>query len=464
MTIEWAQGISFDQGPKYQVLRDAIVRAIETQALSVGEKLPPVRDLAWKVGVTPGTVARAYTILTDEGRLEAAVGRGTFVAEIHKPVMDDVWARYMQSDETENVSLISPYVPDVGQVAAIQEALSQVGKANPRSLMRYPSRGSYQPIRETAVAWLSDAPLGPLSHKDLVLTHGGQNGISMVLQAVAKGPKPVIMVEELSYAGFRRAAEMLRLDVVSVPMDAGGIIPEELARIARETRAQILCTSPEVHNPTTLFTNTERRQEIVRVARQLDFQILEDDCYRIGAARAPCYRALAPERAWYVTSISKILTPSMRIGFAVSPEGQGASLRRASEYGFFGLAWPLAEAMHFILGDPRTRKMADDVRKQYDTYLRSMINILGCFDLHWQKDVPFVWMGLPRGWRSGPLLSAAEKRGVKIRAAEDFSLRDDRAPHAIRIAINAQVSLARFESALADLHEILMGAPEDASV
>ena len=50
-------------------------------SLKIGTKLPPVRDLAYQLSITPGTVARAYSILTDEGVLEAEVGRGTFVAE-----------------------------------------------------------------------------------------------------------------------------------------------------------------------------------------------------------------------------------------------------------------------------------------------------------------------------------------------------------------------------------------------
>ena len=67
-------------GPKYKAVVTMIRNAISNGALSAGEKLPPVRELAWKLGVTPGTVARAYTMLTESGTLQAEVGRGTFVA------------------------------------------------------------------------------------------------------------------------------------------------------------------------------------------------------------------------------------------------------------------------------------------------------------------------------------------------------------------------------------------------
>ncbi len=64
-------------GPKYKAVVTMIRNGISNGALSAGEKLPPVRELAWKLGVTPGTVARAYTMLTESGTLQAEVGRGT---------------------------------------------------------------------------------------------------------------------------------------------------------------------------------------------------------------------------------------------------------------------------------------------------------------------------------------------------------------------------------------------------
>ena len=66
-----------DSRPKYAVLESAVRAAIDRGALPPGTRLPPVRELAWKIGVTPGTVARAYSRLTDKGILSAAVGRGT---------------------------------------------------------------------------------------------------------------------------------------------------------------------------------------------------------------------------------------------------------------------------------------------------------------------------------------------------------------------------------------------------
>ncbi|MFD0980245.1 aminotransferase-like domain-containing protein [Tropicimonas aquimaris] len=457
---KWVEGVQLAGRAKYRALADHLVSEMDKGTLPVGHQLPPVRQLAWALGVTPGTVARACSQLTDAGRLEAVVGRGTFVAPKLRNVADDVWPRTLPQ-EPGKINLYSQRLPDMGQVAAIRHGLRAVAEGPEEDLVEYPNREGFRPAREAVIDWLSDVSLGAVGHKDVVLSHGGQSAISLVLQSALRGAQPVILVEELSYAGFRRAAEMLRIEVVGVPSDERGLVPEELERIALRSGAQMLCTSAEVHNPTGLHTPLERREEIVAACQRAGgVQILEDDCYRIGPARAPSYRALWPEGAWYVSSISKTLTPALRIGFAVAAEGRYADLRRAAEYAFFGLARPLAEMARLTLGNPETRRIAGQVRDRVGDYIRAAVNALGRHEIAWREDVPFLWLTLPRGWRAAEFVLAAERQGIQIRSAEEFTLREDRAPHCIRIAVNGQVPLKRFEAAMTTLRELLDNPPE----
>ncbi len=467
MNTIWQPSLDGIPGPKYQAVVAMIRSAIDGNLLTVGTKLPPVRELAWQLSITPGTVARAYSILTEEGVLEAAVGRGTFVAPPKAAVLDDVWSRDepVRGDEpTGMVSLFSPRIPDMGQVDVIRQAMQAMAKDDPWYFLNYPTRDAYRPVREAVQRWLSSLHLGAFTEADVVLTHGGQNAICATMQSIFHGPRPVVFVEELSYAGFRRAAELMRADVVAVPMDGQGMSADALERLARTHQGQAICVTPEVQNPTGGFMPLERRRAIIEVAERHDLQIIEDDCYRIDTARAPSFRALAPERGWHVSSVSKSLTPSLRVGFALAPIGRSADLRRAAEYGYFGVSQPIAELTRRLLSHPEIFDIAAKVRGRIGEFVRVAVNVLGGHDLDWDASVPFLWLHLPSGWRAAAYCRAAEQTGVQIRSADEFCLRDGRAPQAVRIAINTHVPLDQFEQAMQNLRRLLDNPPEQISV
>ena len=471
MDTIWVPQVDPAVKPKYRAVVQAIRKGIASGALSAGDKLPPVRDLGWKLEMTPGTVARAYTVLTDEGTLSAEVGRGTFVAAqkaeslpIYSDLAVDV-VTHQASGDNFDVNLFSPHLPNGGQSKLIRTLLAQVANDPPSGMMHYPSRRGAQPAREAMLHWLRDAPIGPLVEGDIVLSHGGQNSIMLIFQTILKGRKPVIFVEELCYPGFRRVATALRAEVVPIAMDEDGLCPHALAAAAaRYPEGQIICTSPEVHSPTCGFTPLARSTEIVEVARRFDLQIVEDDCYRIGAALAEGYRALAPERGWYITSLSKSITPALRLGCAIGPRDRTAALHRAAEHGFFGLATPMTDLAAALLVHPEIDAIIERTKAGIAEYVKVAVNTLGGYDLRWRADVPFVWLNLPEGWRASAFCRAAETRGVRVRASEEFAARHAQTPHAVRMAINAGVSLGSFEAAMARLRHLLDNPTEEISV
>ncbi|KIC48630.1 PLP-dependent aminotransferase family protein [Tateyamaria sp. ANG-S1] len=467
----WSPELLDGQGPKYKAVMQVIRQRIAEHDLTPGDKLPPVRDLAWSLGITPGTVARAYTLLTDDGTLMAEVGRGTFVAQPNEkgPLFADVpieidSVAHNSGAQAWNVNLFSPHLPSVGQATLIRRLLADVAQDPPSGVMHYPTRTSSAAARTAAAAWLAGAPLGSFGPDDIVLANGGQNAILLVFQALLKGRRPAILVEDLAYPGFRRAAELLRADVIPVEMDAQGVIPEALGAAANAHDAQVFCTSPEVHNPTCGFTPLERREALAKVAKRQDLQILEDDCYRLGQAQAPSYRMIVPERTWYISSISKSITPALRLGIAVTPKGRANILRRTAEYSFFGLPTPMTDLFAALLVHDDLPDLMADVRKAIGTYVQRTVNILGGYDIVWRKDVPFLWLRLPEGWRAGAFVQAAAQQGVGIRAAEDYACRDARTPHAVRMAINAGVSLQSFEAAIERLRDLLDNPPDQIGV
>ncbi|CUH83121.1 aminotransferase-like domain-containing protein [Thalassovita mediterranea] len=458
MGTNWLPDLSNAGRSKYKALANAIRDGVAVGELRSGEKLLPVRELAYQLSVTPGTVARAYSLLTEEGVLSAGVGRGTFVAETTT-----------RSDPSHDwpltLSLRSPLLPDMGQSELIRDAMRKTADTiGARDLLSYPTRAMDLPLRRALRRWMSDLPVGAFTAEELVLAHGAQNALLMVMQTILQGPDPVIAVEDLTYTGFRRAAALCRARVVAVRTDEEGPVVADLERLVREEGVQLFCTSSEVSNPTVRFTSARRRREVAQMARRLGLHILDDDCYSIGNHRDESYYSLMPERGWYVSSLSKALTPALRVGYVVPPKDYVADLERTAHFNSFGLSPALSDlALHFM-EDPRMLTVAAKVRARVNELVRTAVNHLGAYDLSWNEDVPLLWLRLPEGWRTASFLHAAESSGVLLRSAEDFALRDSRAPHAVRIAVNGMVDQERFEAGILRLAELLDNPQEEIGV
>ena len=463
----WRPEVANVTKSKYQALAQAIRDGIVSEQLKVGEKLPPVRDLAYRVSVTPGTVARAYKLLIDEGLLTAGVGRGTFVAPPKAipvrslPSTDRFFDPALDRDGQAH--LLSPKMPDVGQAEIIRESMHMLADATPSDmLLRYPTRDTDLPAREAFAATLDAENLGPFDLHNIVTSHGGQNAILMILQSVLTGPNPVIAVDELSYGGFRSAGVLCRAEVIGIPWDEDGPLVTALEDAIRDHKIQVFCTSAEVSNPTAKQTTPERRIQIAALAQAHGVHIIDDDCYRLMNTEriGPSYRALLPGFGWYLTSPSKSITASLRIGFTVAPKGWSKALTRTATFTSFGVTRLVTDLYATIMCHPELDNILARVKARISDDISAAVRILDGYEMWFAKTVPFLWLELPMGWRAGEFCQAAEAAGVLIKTADDFALRESRSVHAVRIAVNGLVPHEHFVQAMERLRELLDHPPE----
>lgn len=453
----WQPDLSRFPGPKYQALAGALRQAVRTGALETGARLPPVRDLAWRLGMTPGTVARAYQIATQEGLLTGEVGRGTFVAP--RPVRIAAVA-----PDSAVTDLRSPELPDVGQMAEIARALQGMAGRIGADWLTYPSQRAEAPLRTAVADWLSDRDLGPVGPEDIALANGGQAAIGLVLQACLSGPKPVVMLEALAYPGLRHAVRLMRAEPVGVEMDQEGMRPDALRAALERQPAQAICLTPQAQNPTTACMGLARRKEIAAIAREAGLQVIEDDCYSVAESAQPTLRALAPERTWYVGSLSKSVSAGLRFGYVVCPEGQGEVGRLAAQHGYFALARPVSDLCLDLLTTGAAQRIRRAVVAELGARLQALVTGLAPWSPTWQPGLPFVWLTLPRGWRASTFARMAEAEGVLIRSADEYVLNDDRAPNAVRVSVAGGIPRAAFDAAIAVLARLLASPPRDMSV
>lgn len=483
MNTIWQPDLSTAAGPKYQALAQALVEAVRRGDLPPGSQLPTVRDLAWRLGITPGTVARAYALTTQKGVTQAVVGRGTFVADQlegraaapwHREYAPSVGAQALLEPsastgqaggaEGDAIDLRALRLPDIGQTSQIAGALQRLAAGLTPEVLDYPAAESDLPLRAALCDWLADEVVGACGPEDLVVTSGGQQALGVVMASLLTGPHPVVLTEDLAYPGTRQAARLMRAEVLGVEMDGEGILPAALEALCRRHQPQICVLTTEGQNPTTGRMGLERRQQIVATARAYDLQLIDDNSYGGPEAGLPGLRALAPERSYHIGSLSKCLAPALRFGWVIAPPGRGEAVRQVMRHTQFGVSRLLGDVCLDLLNSGVAAELREALRLETAARLETLVNRLGAFDLAWQPGLAFVWLRLPLGWRATAFTRAAEAEGVLVRPADEFALLHGRAPHAVRITLGATSSRARFEAGLSVLLRLLSSPPQDLSV
>lgn len=443
---------------KYRALLDAIRTALENGTISKGGRLPPVRDMAWQLKITPGTVARAYQLGIKEGLLEAQVGRGTFIRD-PKPVRGTTVFGETHV-EPNIVDLKNAAVPDFGQDGIFEELSEQITFGGAHSMVRYASHKEM----ETRTAMLNWMGLDQHRAKpeDLVLTHGSQNATVAAFLAILQGSAPVIATDSLVLPGTRKAATLARAKIIGIPSDDEGMIPRALEEMFRRDRPQILHLSANIHNPTTKMMTTARKGEIAEIARRHDIQIVEDDGQgRFFTERPPSFMDFCPERVWHVSSISRYLAAGLRSGFLLCPSDKatvGRNVVQAMTHSFSPI---ISQLTCLLLTSGHADTLLAQIREFRRERVRLAVNLLGRWNIQWHEAADIIWLELPEGWYGSTFSLASEMAGIQVAPADIFLPDDASAPNAVRLTLGGKHSSAKFVDALERLNKLLDSPPSE---
>lgn len=443
---------------KYRALLDAIRAALENGTISKGDRLPPVRDMAWQLKITPGTVARAYQLGIEEGLLEAQVGRGTFIRD-PKPVRGTTVFGETHVDPLI-VDLRNAAVPDFGQDGIFDELSQQITFGGPHSMVRY--AGHHEMETRTAMLNWMGLDQHRAKAEDLILTHGSQNATLAAFLAILQGGAPVIATDSLVLPGTRKAATLARAKIIGIPSDDEGMIPRALEELFRRERPQILHVSANIHNPTTQIMTTDRKGEIAEIARRHDIQIVEDDGQgRFFTERPPSFMDFCPERVWHVSSLSRYLAAGLRVGFLLCPPDKsvvGRNVVQAMTHSFSPI---ISQLSCLLLTSGHADTLLEQIRDYRRDRVRLAVNQLGRWNIQWNEAADFIWLELPEGWYGSTFSLASEMAGIQVAPADIFLPDDASAPNAVRLTIGGKHSSAVFVDALERLDQLLGSPPSE---
>lgn len=331
------------RGERTSTLYAALREAIREGRLGAGDRLPASRALAADLGVSRSTVATVYERLVAEGFCEARVGAGTYVSDVAagprppsagalRPRRSWAWTPRSVSGERE----ARPYDFTVGIPDAtlfpydtwrrILAAETRVRGHRPGT---YGTPAGLPRLREAiahSVAYQRGVRADP---EAVVVTSGTHQALDLVGRVLLE-PGDVVAVEDPGYyyAGAILASHGAR--VVPVPVDAEGLVVEEIPAEAR-----LVYTTPSHQYPLGVPLSLSRRRALLAFAAAHDVAVVEDDYdseYRFTGRPLETLHALDDQgRVVYVGTFSKSLLPSLRTGYLVAPAGLVDALAAAKQ-------------------------------------------------------------------------------------------------------------------------------------
>lgn len=284
--------------------------------------------------------------------------------------------------------------------------------------------------------------------ENVIITAGSQSAQDVATKVFCN-PGDVVLVENPTYVGALNTFEAYQVQVEAVDIDDDGLVPElleaKIAALQAEGKAiKFLYTIPNFNNPSGITLAPARRQRIVDICSNANILVLEDNPYGLlrfdGKPLAPM-RAANEHDVIYMGSFSKIFAPGLRIGWALVPEHLQRRFYLASEA--VTLCPPTLNQMIIsaYLRDYDWRGQIDTYRALYEERCNALLVALEEHmpsGLTWTRPDGgfFVWVTLPEGVDTYPLLKKAIEAGVVFIPGAAFT-HSDEPSNKLRLAFSA---------------------------
>ncbi len=359
-------GLSLKPGSMGRQLAARLREAIETGQLCSGDRLPASRILARKLGLARGTVADVYSQLVAEGYLESRVGTGTYVARDLGPMPLAATPRRAgpigadQAVPPHGLTARPPFrfpehlektqadmPPNARRFAAFagrfapqplvpfSVAVPLAGVAPDHNWRRlgnrvrssmdaaptgYEDPCGLMPLREAIAAYVRKSRAVICGPENVIITNGAQQGL-YITGRILLGPGEPVWAENPAYPGLLTVLEDVQARIFRIPVDGHGIDVSAGAALCPDARAAFV--TPSHQFPLGMVMSMARRMELLAWARTCGAWLVEDDYdseMRFSGQPFPALQGLDPQHVIYLGTMSKVLFPSLRIGYAIVPQ------------------------------------------------------------------------------------------------------------------------------------------------
>jgi DNA-binding transcriptional MocR family regulator len=431
--------------PLYKQLADAIGRKIRGGVILTGDRLPPTRELADRLGLNRTTVSAAYSLLERSGLLEGHVGRGSFVA--YRPVspadeapdwealLPPIESSVMGTTAPQNGSTISfanSRPPEASFPLAAFRRLSKQVIDSPEAadILQLGSPYGYEPLRQHLLA---EAKQSGLAHAgdDLLVTNGCQQALDLLTRTLI-APEGTVFMEEPVYGGLLRVLTGARARTVPVPVGPGGIALESLERLSPREGFRMLIVTPNFQNPTGQTLSLDARKRLLEIAAGHRMAVVESNVYgdlRYRGEALPSLKQLPfGAHVIYLGSYSKVAFPGLRVGWIIGPRPTIARLAAARQTSdIHGDQLSQAVLLRFAQSGELARHLVETRREggeRLDAVLAACERWLPEGSRFTRPEGGMnLWVELPHSLEAETLLNVVAERGLTFLPGTYFSSR-----------------------------------------
>jgi GntR family transcriptional regulator/MocR family aminotransferase len=334
-----------DTIPLYRQVYEHIRTAIRTGQLRPGDRLPSTRSLAERFGIARGTIDAAYAILAGEGYVVGRGPAGTVVsADLDSRVIAGAASRQQVSTRSPRPAIQAPRPFQMGLPALDafpRKVWSRLVARHARGLlpadMAYPDPAGYAPLRKAVAGYLATSRGVRCSADQILITNGYQDALNLVAATLLRrGDK--VWLEDPNYPPAAEALRATGARLVPIRVDAEGLRVSDGR--ARARRARLAVVTPSHQSPLGVALSLPRRLALLTWAGAAGGWIVEDDYdseFRYIGRPLPALKSLdRDQRVLYVGTFSKVLYPSLRLGYFVVPESLVAAFTRSSRLRHLG--------------------------------------------------------------------------------------------------------------------------------
>ncbi|KOA21096.1 2-aminoadipate transaminase [Clostridium homopropionicum DSM 5847] len=316
-----------EEEPKYIQIVRHIKKLIKAKELKNGEKLPSIRELSKLLKVNSVTIVNAYKKLETEGQAIQKMGSGTYVkvkeenrnflkeySKIYKKISGGYYKDFI---DFTGETTCSDFFP----VDTFKRALNEVLDRDGADAFSNEDALGFLGLRDNINKYFWK---GKLNNENIIIVSGAQQGIDIAAKAIINIDDNII-VEKPTYSGALNVFRSRRAKVFEVEINKDGIDINSLRSIVKKHKIKCFYLMSYFQNPTGSSYSLNKKKEILNLAEEYDFYIIEDDYLSEliydANIKYESFKSLdRNDRVVYIRSFSKIFLPGIRMGYLITPD------------------------------------------------------------------------------------------------------------------------------------------------